>query len=85
MILGRDAKATILVCDHTLSDDNFLSNNATEVVVGENSAFEYYHVQNQHIEASQINSVFVSQKRNSRYDANVISLYGLFVTTCLPL
>ena len=27
----------------------------------------------------QINSVFVSQKRNSRYDANVISLYGGFI------
>ena len=49
------------------------------MVVGENAAFEYYHVQNQHIEASQINSVFVSQKRNSRYDANVISLYGGFI------
>ena len=79
VILGRDAKATILVCDHTLSDDSFLSNNTTEVVVGENAAFEYYHVQNQHIEASQINSVFVSQKRNSRYDANVITLYGGFI------
>ena len=79
VILGRDAKATVLVCDHTLSDDSFLANNATEIVVGENSAFEYYHVQNQHIEASQINSVFVSQKRNSRYDANVISLYGGFI------
>ena len=79
VILGRDAKATILVCDHTLSDDSFLSNNASEVVVGENAAFEYYHVQNQHIEASQINSVFVSQKRNSRYDATVITLYGGFI------
>lgn len=79
VVLGRNAKATILVCDHTLSDDAFLSNNATEVVVGENAAFEYYHVQNQHIAASQINSVFVSQKRDSRYDANVISLYGGFV------
>ena len=49
------------------------------MVVGENAAFEYYHVQNQHIEASQINSVFVCQKRNSRYDANVISLYGGFI------
>ena len=79
VIIGKEAKATVLVCDHTLSDDSFLSNNTTEVVVGENAAFEYYHVQNQHIEASQINSVFVSQKRNSRYDANVISLYGGFI------
>ncbi len=75
-ILGRNAKATVLVCDHTLSEAKFLMNNTTEVYVGENAYFEYYQVQNQHTGASQINSLFVSQHRNSVYDSKMITLYG---------
>lgn len=76
IILGRNAKATILVCDHTLSEDNFLMNNTTEVCLDHNARMEYYQVQNQHIGASQINSLFVSQQRDSRFDSNLITLYG---------
>lgn len=79
VIVGKGAKATLLVCDHTLSDHYFLMNNLTEIVAGENASMDYYHVQNQHLGASQINSVFVSQRRNSRFEANVISLYGGFI------
>lgn len=76
VVLGRNAKATVLVCDHTLSDNSFLSNNTTEVYLGQNAHMEYYHVQNQHNYASQINSLFVSQHRDSTFDSNVITLYG---------
>lgn len=76
IVLGRNAKATILVCDHTLSDHNFLMNNTTEVCLGQNARMEYYQVQNQHMGASQINSLFVSQHRHSTFDSNIISLYG---------
>jgi len=79
VVIGRHAKATVLVCDHTLSDHAFLTNNLTEVSVGEEATFDYYHVQNQHIEANQINTLFVHQQRNSRYEACVISLYGGFI------
>ena len=79
VIVGRGAKATVLMCDHTLSDNYFLANNLTEIVVGENASVDYYHVQNQHLGASQVNSVFVTQKRDSRFEANVISLYGGFI------
>ncbi|MDR2129549.1 MAG: Fe-S cluster assembly protein SufD [Odoribacteraceae bacterium] len=79
VIVGKGARATILVCDHTLSDHSFLSNSATEMAVGDNASLEYYHVQNQHIEASQINSLFVTQGRDARFDANIITLYGGFI------
>ncbi len=76
VVLGNGAQATLLVCDHTLSQDNFLMNNATEVYLGENARLDYYQVQNQHLGASQINSVFVSEHRDSVFDANVVTLYG---------
>lgn len=76
VVLGKNAKATVLVCDHTLSDNIFLMNNTTEMVLGENARGEYYQVQNQHVGASQINSLFVAQHRHSVFDSNIITLYG---------
>lgn len=79
IIVERGARATFLVCDHTLSDHYFLANSLTEVVVGENAEVDYYQVQNRHLGASQVNSVFVHQRRDARFEANVISLYGGFI------
>ena len=79
VVIGKEAAATILACDHTLSDHAFLSNSTAEIVIGDNASLDYYQVQNQHVEASQINSLFVTQGRNSRLDANIITLYGGFI------
>lgn len=76
VILGKNAQATLLVCDHTLSNQNFLANNTTEIYLGPNARMDYYQVQNQHSGASQINSLFVSEHRNSVFDSNVVTLYG---------
>ncbi|MDR2414770.1 MAG: Fe-S cluster assembly protein SufD [Odoribacteraceae bacterium] len=77
-IIGKGATATILACDHTLSDNAFLSNSVTEIALSENASLDYYQVQNQHVEASRINAIFVTQERASRLDANTITLYGGF-------
>lgn len=76
IILGKEAKATFLVCDHTLSEQNFLMNHVTEIVLGERAYADYYQVQNQHLGASQINTLFVSQQKNSVFDSNLVTLYG---------
>ncbi|MEG2277607.1 MAG: Fe-S cluster assembly protein SufD [Odoribacter sp.] len=76
IILGKDARATLLVCDHTLSDHYFLMNNTTEVSLEDNAQLDYYQVQNQHLGASQINSVFVSERNHSVFDSNIVTLYG---------
>ena len=79
IVLGRYAKATVLVCDHALSNQNFLMNNVTEVFMGDNAHLDYYQVQKQHMGASQINSLFVSEHRNSVFDSNIVTLYGGFI------
>lgn len=76
VILGKHAQATVLVCDHTLANQNFLMNNATEVFLGPHARMDYYQVQNQHLGAAQINSLFVSEQRNAAFDSNIVSLYG---------
>lgn len=76
IILGKNARASVLVCDHTLSEQEFLVNNTTEVYLGPRARMEYYQVQNQHLGASQINSLFVSEHRNSVFESNLVTLYG---------
>lgn len=76
IILEQGAEATLLVCDHTLSEDHFLMNNVTEIYVGEGAHLDYYQVQNQHLGASQINSLFVSEQRNAVFESNMVTLYG---------
>ncbi|MDL2251535.1 Fe-S cluster assembly protein SufD [Odoribacter sp. OttesenSCG-928-J03] len=76
VVLGKQAKATILVCDHTLSEVDFLMNNATEIFLDDHADLDYYQVQNQHVATCQINSVFVSQQRNTLFEGNIVSLYG---------
>lgn len=79
IVLGKQAQATILVCDHTLSNHHFLMNNATEIYLASNAHLDYYQVQNQHLGTTQINSLFVSEQRNAHFDSNLISLYGGFI------
>ena len=79
VILGKNARATVLVCDHTLSNQNFLMNNTTEVCLGADAHLDYYQVQNQGSGAAQINSLFVWEQRNAVFDSNIVSLYGGFI------
>jgi Fe-S cluster assembly protein SufD len=76
IVVGKGAKATVLVCDHTLSDTDFLMNNVTEVFLDDRAELDYYQVQNQHVATGQINSIFVSQQRESLFDGAMVSLYG---------
>lgn len=76
VILGRNARLTLLVCDHTLTHTHFLMNNLTEVSLGVNAQLDYCQVQNQHMGASMINGLYVSQNRDSRFESNMVSLYG---------
>lgn len=79
IVLGKHAQATVLVCDHTLSNQHFLMNNVTEIYLEDGARADYCQVQNQYAGAAQINSLFVSEQRNSAFESNIVSLYGGFV------
>lgn len=79
VVLGKHAQATVLVCDHTLSNRNFLMNNATEIFLDAGARLDYYQVQNQYTGAAQVNSLFVSEQRDSAFESNIVSLYGGFI------
>ncbi|MCL3779940.1 Fe-S cluster assembly protein SufD [Prolixibacteraceae bacterium JC049] len=75
-IIGRNAEAKIIFCDHTMSGHRFLANNLTEIFVGENATFDFYNLQNQHNESGNLTSTYVKQAASSTFNSNVATLHG---------
>ncbi len=76
IIVEDNADFTLIICDHTLSPNKFLTNAVTEVFVGENAHFDIMRVQNEHNNACKISHTFIHQEKNSRVSSNNITLHG---------
>jgi len=76
IIVERNAFINLIICDHTLSPQKFLTNAVTEVYVGENSHFDIIRVQNEHNNAAKITHTFIHQEKNSVVSSNNITLHG---------
>lgn len=76
IVLGKNSRATVVVCDHTLSPHRFLANSVSEVFADQGANFDLYKIQNEHDDAKHITNVFVSQQADSNMSANTISLHG---------
>lgn len=74
--IEEGAKAQVLLCDHTLNQNHYLTNSVTEIFVGDNAEMEFYTLQNQHNKATNLNSVFVKQGRDSRATTHTATLHG---------
>lgn len=79
IVVEKNAKAKIIICDHTLSEDKSFSNSVTEVFVGENAEVEICRIQNQNMSGSKVSALYVHQKAGSKLISNTISLNGGFI------
>jgi Fe-S cluster assembly protein SufD len=76
IVVEEDADFTIIICDHTLSPQKFLSNSVTEISVGKNAHFEIIRVQNEHNNACKVTHTFIHQEKSSYAASNNITLHG---------
>jgi Fe-S cluster assembly protein SufD len=76
IVVEKNAGVTLIVCDHTLSPQKFLTNGVTEIYVGENSNFEIIRVQNEHNNSGKITHTFIHQEKDSVASSNNITLHG---------
>jgi Fe-S cluster assembly protein SufD len=76
VIVENNAHISLLICDHTLSPQKFLTNAVTEVFVGENAHFDIIRMQNEHNAACKITHTFIHQEKNSVTSSNNITLHG---------
>ncbi len=75
-ILEENSEAEVIVCDHTLSTSNFLTNSVSEFFIDKNAHFDFVRIQNEHNGSKQVSHLFFHQERDSRVTANTISLHG---------
>ncbi len=76
IIAEKNSTFSIIICDHTLSPQKFLTNAVTEIFVGENAHFDIIRVQNEHNNACKITNTFIHQEKNSVTSSNNITLHG---------
>jgi Fe-S cluster assembly protein SufD len=76
VVVEDGAQLSLLVCDHAISPQHFLTNTITEVYVGCNARFDIVRVQNQHNNAGKITHTYIHQERDSYASSNNISLHG---------
>ncbi len=75
-ILEENSEARILICDHTLSNHEFLTNSVTEMYTGPGSNLDLIRVQNEHNKAIQLTNAYAQQMENSIVNSNYITLHG---------
>ena len=76
IVMEANSEAKLVVCDHTLSDKEFLTNSVTEIVAHNNARLDMVKMQNEHNKATQLSSTFIKQYRDSNVSTNIISLHG---------
>jgi len=76
IVIEKNADFTLIICDHTLSPNKFLTNAVTEIFVGENARFDIMRVQNEHNNACKITNTFIHQERDSYVSSNNVTLHG---------
>ena len=75
-ILENNSEAKVLICDHTLSNHEFLTNSVTEMYAGPGSNLDLTRVQNEHNKAIQLTNAYAHQMQNSHVSSNYITLHG---------
>ena len=85
IVIEPGASVKLILCDHTLNLNQYLSNSVTEIFVSENAHLDYYTIQNHHNGAASINSVFIQQEKNSNVTSHTVSLHGGLIRNNLKI
>jgi len=75
-VVGKNASAQVIICDHTLSSQMFLTNSVTEAFAGENSDLDILRLQNEHNNSCQLTNTWITQERSSRCQHGTVTLHG---------
>ena len=75
VVVGRNASARMLVCDHTSNADvDYLSSQVVEIVAMEGATFDYYDLEESSERTRRLSSVFVTQAAGSNVLVDGITL-----------
>lgn len=77
VIIGKDARAQLLVCDHTRNENvNLLSLQTVEIFVGDNAGFDLYDLEESSELTRRISSLYACQGAGSRLVIDGMTLFN---------
>lgn len=85
IVAEKNSQANLVVCDHSLSPADFLTNSVTEIYAEENSILDIVNVQNEHNGCTQLTNTYARQGKNSNLKKNTITLHGGMVRNNLKI
>ena len=84
-ILGENASAQVIICDHTLSPHMFLTNSVSEVHSGPRSDLDILRLQNEHNNSCQVTNTWIRIQEQARCQHSTITLHGGMVRNNLNI
>lgn len=75
-LAGKNSRAKLVVCDHTLAPWRFLNNTVTEVYVDRGGIFDMVKMQNENNSSQHFSHTYALQEGTSSMSFNTISLHG---------
>jgi len=76
IIAGNNVEAKVIERHQSITENNILTNSVTEIVVGENSHYYHYRMQNDSENANLIDNTYVAQSRYSNAYVDTFSFGG---------
>jgi Fe-S cluster assembly protein SufD len=76
VILGKNSRMTLVMCDDSTNQQASLNNSVTEVFLEENASLEHYKLQNLNNQSTLLNSTWFHQESGSRLNTFAITLNG---------
>ena len=76
VVMGRSAQAKLLLCDHALAANQYLTTQVVEVFAGENSSFELYDLEETHYANKRTSELYVSQEADSNVEIDYVTLHN---------
>jgi Fe-S cluster assembly protein SufD len=76
VVLGRASQAKLLLCDHALAANNYLTTQVIEVFAGQDSIFELYDLEETHSANLRASELYISQDAGSKVSVDNLTLHN---------
>ena len=76
VVLGRGAQAKLLLCDHALAANQYLTTQIVEVFADHNSNLELYDLEETHYANRRISELYVNQEAGSSVEVDYVTLHN---------
>ena len=76
VVLGRASQVKLLLCDHALAANNYLTTQVIEVFAGQDSTFELYDLEETHTANLRASELYISQGTGSKVSVDNLTLHN---------